>query len=360
MIQPISDAVAELTQKHGGLLWGEHGKGLRSQYVPDYFGELYPALQELKSAFDPYNQLNPGKIATPHTLPDARLTRVDEVALRGELDRTIDERVWLHYDAAVHCNGNGACYNFDPDDAMCPSWKGTRNRIHSPKGRASLIREWLRLQGQQGVDVLVSQGARPLAATVISFARRAANTVAHKMGQKDFSHEVYEAMAGCLACKSCAGQCPVKVNVPDFRSRFLELYHSRYLRPLKDYLIGSLEYTIPYLARVPHLYNGIIGSGMVRAFLRRVAGMVDSPLLSLLNFDDVCRRWKVRVASPALLEGLDEAQRKRSVILVLDAFTRYFETPLLADWIELISRLGFEVYIAPFAAMASRCRFRAF
>ena len=133
LIQPLSDAVAELTQKHGGLLWGEHGKGLRSQYVPDYFGELYPALQELKSAFDPYNQLNPGKIATPHTLPDARLTRVDEVTLRGELDRTIDERVWLHYDAAVHCNGNGACYNFDPDDAMCPSWKGTRNRIHSPK-----------------------------------------------------------------------------------------------------------------------------------------------------------------------------------------------------------------------------------
>lgn len=350
LIQPISDAVAELTQKHGGLLWGEHGKGLRSQYVPDYFGELYPALQELKSAFDPYNQLNPGKIATPHTLPDARLTRVDEVTLRGELDRTIDERVWLHYDAAVHCNGNGACYNFDPDDAMCPSWKGTRNRIHSPKGRASLVREWLRLQGQQGVDVLVSQGARPLAATVIRFARRAANTVAHKMGQKDFSHEVYEAMAGCLACKSCAGQCPVKVNVPDFRSRFLELYHSRYLRPLKDYLIGSLEYTIPYLARVPRLYNGIIGSGMVGVFLRRVAGMVDSPLLSLLNFDDVCRRWKVRVASPVLLEGLDEAQRKRSVILVLDAFTRYFETPLLADWIELISRLGFEVYIAPFAA----------
>lgn len=52
-------------------------------------------------------------------------------------------------------------------------------------------------------------------------------------------------MAGCLACKSCAGQCQVKVNVPEFRSRFLELYRSRYLRPLKDYLIGSLEYTIP-------------------------------------------------------------------------------------------------------------------
>jgi FAD/FMN-containing dehydrogenase len=29
------------------------------------FGELYPALQALKAAFDPHNQLNPGKIATP-------------------------------------------------------------------------------------------------------------------------------------------------------------------------------------------------------------------------------------------------------------------------------------------------------
>lgn len=348
LIRPISDAVAELTHKHGGLLWGEHGKGLRSQYVPDYFGELYPALQELKAAFDPNNQLNPGKIATPKTLPDARLTRVDEVRLRGELDRTIDERVWSHYDAAVHCNGNGACYNFDPDDAMCPSWKGTRNRLHSPKGRASLVREWLRLQGQQGVDVL--ELALSSRSALLGLPRRALNTLARKLGQKDFSHEVYEAMAGCLACKSCAGQCPVKVNVPDFRSRFLQLYHSRYLRPLKDYLIGSLEYTIPHFARVPRFYNGIIGSRMVGAFLRRVAGMIDSPLLSLLDFDEVCRRWNVRVASPALLEGMDEAQRARSVILVQDAFTRYFETPLLADWIELISRLGFEVYIAPFAA----------
>ncbi len=344
LIQPISDAVAVLTQKHGGLLWGEHGKGLRSQYVPDYFGELYPALQELKAAFDPYNQLNPGKIATPKTVPTARLTRVDEVKLRGELDRTIDERVWKSYDTAVHCNGNGACYNFDPDDAMCPSWKGTRRRVHSPKGRASLIREWLRLQGQ-----LATSDRLRSTSNVFSIAKRAANTVAQKLGQQDFSHEVYEAMAGCLACKSCAGQCPVKVNVPEFRSRFLELYHSRYLRPLKDYLIGSLEYTIPYIARVPRLYNFIMGARPVRVLLEHVAGMVDSPLLSLMDFNDVCRRWNVQMATPQRMAALGKGERKRSVILVQDAFTRYFETHVLADWVELISRLGFQVYIAPFS-----------
>ncbi|WNZ81576.1 FAD-binding and (Fe-S)-binding domain-containing protein [Pseudomonas sp. P108] len=349
LIRPISDAVAALTQKHGGLLWGEHGKGLRSQYVPDYFGELYPALQELKAAFDPWNQLNPGKIATPKTLSDTRLTRVDEVTLRGELDRTIDERVWRSYDTALHCNGNGACYNFDPDDAMCPSWKGTRDRVHSPKGRASLIREWLRLQGQQGVDVVAASDHAQSTSNVTSIAKRAVNTIGQRMGQQDFSHEVYEAMAGCLACKSCAGQCPVKVNVPEFRSRFLELYHSRYLRPLKDYLIGSLEYTIPYIARSPRLYNFVMGARPVRYVLEHVAGMVDSPLLSITDFDAACRRWSVQTATPELLSTLGKQQRDRSVIIVQNAFTRYFETPVLADWIELISRLGYQVYIAPFA-----------
>lgn len=65
LVRPVSDGVAALTQRYGGLLWGEHGKGLRSEYAPAFFGELYPALQALKAAFDPFNQFNPGKIATP-------------------------------------------------------------------------------------------------------------------------------------------------------------------------------------------------------------------------------------------------------------------------------------------------------
>lgn len=342
LIRPISDAVAALTYKHGGLLWGEHGKGLRSQYVPEYFGELYPALQALKAAFDPFNQLNPGKIATPASVASAQLTQVDEVTLRGELDRSIDERVWQSYDSAVHCNGNGACYNYDPNDAMCPSWKATRNRIHSPKGRASLIREWLRLQGLHGVNVLQ--------ATSGSLFARARNSLARRMGREDFSHEVYDAMAGCLACKSCAGQCPVKVNVPEFRARFLQLYHGRYLRPLKDYLIGSLEFSVPYLARFPRAYNAFMSSKPVRHALQHVAGMVDSPLLSLVDFQAHCNRWNVQLATTERLGQLSDEQRQRSVILVQDAFTRYFDTPVMADWLELISRLGFAIYLAPFAA----------
>ncbi|MBD9655332.1 FAD-binding oxidoreductase [Pseudomonas sp. PDM12] len=344
-IRPISDAVAALTQRYGGLLWGEHGKGVRSEYAPAFFGELYASLQALKGAFDPYNQLNPGKIATPLGSDEA-LLKIDEVTLRGDLDRQIDERVWQSYGTAVHCNGNGACYNFDPDDAMCPSWKATRQRVHSPKGRASLVREWLRLQGQAGVDVLA-----PIASGPLDFLRSLPSRWRHsRAGEGDFSHEVYEAMAGCLACKSCAGQCPVKVNVPEFRSRFLERYHQRYLRPLRDYLIGSLEFSLPLFARMPRLYNGVMGSPLVTRLLAERIGMVDSPLLSDFDFKALAARHRLTVATPAELGRLSAAQRGKSLILVQDAFTRYFETPVFAAFIELASRMGYRVWLAPFMA----------
>jgi FAD/FMN-containing dehydrogenase/Fe-S oxidoreductase len=347
LVKPISDAVAELTQRYGGLLWGEHGKGLRSEYVPAFFGELYPALQALKGAFDPYNQLNPGKICTP---PDAAegLLKVNEVTLRGDLDRQIDERVWQSFGTAVHCNGNGACYNFDPNDAMCPSWKATRERQHSPKGRASLIREWLRLQGAASIDVL--EAARGRASWLKELPTRLRNNRARSRGDADFSHEVYDAMAGCLACKSCAGQCPIKVNVPEFRSRFLELYHGRYQRPLRDYLIGSLEFSIPYMAYAPGLYNAVMGSKWVSGLLERHVGMLDSPLIHRYNLQATLSRCNVRAATLPALRELSDEQRQRSVVLVQDAFTRYFETPLLASFVQLVHQLGYRVFLAPYSA----------
>jgi len=138
--------------------------------------------------------------------------------------------------------------------------------------------------------------------------------------------------------------------VPDFRSRFLELYHGRYQRPLRDYLIGSLEFTIPYLAHAPGLYNAVMGSKWVSKLLAEQVGMVDSPLISRFNFQSTLTRCRVGVASVPALRELTPAQRERSIVLVQDAFTRYFETPLLAAFIELAHRLGHRVFLAPYSA----------
>ncbi|OEY66390.1 FAD-binding and (Fe-S)-binding domain-containing protein [Marinobacter sp. X15-166B] len=365
LIRAVSDEVAALAQKYGGLLWGEHGKGVRSEYAPRFFGELYPSLQRVKAAFDPYNQLNPGKIATPAkdaaaAEPDRLIARdsdpdlltVDGVVTRGQLDRSIDERAWQAYDAAVYCNGNGACYNYDVDDPMCPSWKATRDRRHSPKGRASLIREWLRLQSQAGIDVVEEsrrQQTEGLWGFVKRWPRRLANTLSKKQ-RHDYSHQVYDAMAGCLACKSCAGQCPIKVNVPQFRSQFLEVYHGRYLRPVRDYVMAATEVMVPALARVAPLYNALLGQRWVEQLMRRTLGISDSPPLSRASVSKQLRAWGVAAATPASLAFLTEQQRADSVILIQDAFTTHFEASLVMDVVELLSRLGLRVFVMPFSA----------
>ncbi|WP_104202050.1 FAD-binding and (Fe-S)-binding domain-containing protein [Billgrantia saliphila] len=379
LIREVSDEVAELTRRYGGLLWGEHGKGMRSEYAPRFFGELYPSLQRIKAAFDPHNQLNPGKIATPlssSTPPetvgsppevsgaasatatekpvkwvDPGLLTIDGVPTRGQLDRQIDERVWQAHAATVYCNGNGACYNYDPNDAMCPSWKATRDRIHSPKGRASLIREWLRLQGHVGID-LIEESKKKKAEGVWgflkSFPRRARNTY-RRRDEADFSHEVYDAMAGCLACKSCAGQCPVKVNVPESRSQFLEVYHGRYLRPVRDYLVGGMEFFLPALSRLAPLYNAALGNRLVDRLLAGPIGLVDSPRLSRAGLNKQLRAWGVAEATAVSLGLLTEAQKAKSVVLVQDAFTSHFEAELVMDVVELLARLDVRVFVAPYS-----------
>ncbi|WP_163576409.1 FAD-binding and (Fe-S)-binding domain-containing protein [Halomonas faecis] len=376
LIREVSDDVVALTQKYHGLLWGEHGKGVRSEYAPQFFGDLYPSLQRVKAAFDPHNQLNPGKIATPYRsspdqpysddgtsgpapdaseaqpvkLMDPGLLTIDGVPTRGQLDRTIDERAWQAHAATVYCNGNGACYNYDLNDAMCPSWKATRQRIHSPKGRASLIREWLRQQGEAGIDLVEESRKKKAEGTwgfVRDFPLRLRNTL-RRGKEDDFSHEVYEAMAGCLACKSCAGQCPVKVNVPDSRSRFLEVYHGRYLRPLRDYLIGGLEFVMPALSRVAPLYNAALGNRLVERLLAGPLGLVDTPRLSRASLRKQLRAWGVAEATPTSLGLLTDAQKARSVVLVQDAFTSFYEAKLVADIVELLSRLDIKVFVAPF------------
>ena len=89
MIRSISDQVAALVKRYGGLLWGEHGRGFRGEYSPLFFGEhLMPVLHQIKTAFDPGNIFNPGKLAVPQG-SSSTVLRIDEVPFRVRLDAQI-------------------------------------------------------------------------------------------------------------------------------------------------------------------------------------------------------------------------------------------------------------------------------
>jgi Fe-S oxidoreductase len=73
-------------------------------------------------------------------------------------------------------------------------------------------------------------------------------------------------------------------------------------------------------------------------------------LLSRFDLKPVLRQAGVELATPQRLATLTPEQRQRSVILVQDAFTRYFDTQVVGDWIRLIRRLGYQPWLAPFSA----------
>jgi len=301
LIRRVTEAVQALARRHGGLLWGEHGKGVRSEFVPEVFGPLYPALQEVKRAFDPRNQMNPGKIAGP-----GALMAIDGVALRGQSDRQIPAARRAGYAAALSCNGNGACFAQEAAEVMCPSYKATGDRRHSPKGRAGLVREWLRQGGPDG------------------------------RAEPAFEAEVKAALDGCLSCRACARACPVQVDVPSFRARFLEAWHSRHRRPLADHALARLEPLLPLAERLRPIFNAA-------GPLARLIGLHHLPEIPALNLRAELYRHGIPTLGTAA-----RPDPARAVVIVPDAFTRFFEPALLLDLALVIRALGHEPWVAPF------------
>ena len=350
-MKQISDDIVALTAKYGGLLWGEHGKGFRAQYSEAFFGDtLYRELRRIKGAFDPENRLNPGKICAPLT-SDAPMMQVDAVK-RGTYDRTIPVEVRNTFSGAMNCNGNGLCFNFDVKSPMCPSMKVTQSRFHSPKGRAGLVREWLRLLAEQGTDpALLSQAVPQSRISLRGLIEKIGNTRRASRGEYDFSHEVKESMSGCLACKACSTQCPIKIDVPEFRARFLALYHGRYLRPLRDHLVANVEAGAPLMAKAPKVFNFFLKQPWVQKLSEKTVGMTDLPLLSSPSLKQQLAGSKAVSVTLEMLESMSEEQRRagRYLFIVQDPFTSYFDAKVVADFAALTEKLGFQPVLLPFS-----------
>lgn len=349
LLKRISDDVVALTARYGGLMWGEHGKGFRSEYGPAFFGDaLYHELRVIKAAFDPDNRLNPGKICPPAGI-DAPVVKVDDVK-RGAWDRQIPLAVRTSWRGAMECNGNGLCFNFDVNSPMCPSMKITRARIHSPKGRATLVREWLRLLADRGIDPIALEKDLPeKRASLRMLVERTRNSWHARKGEYDFSHEVKEAMSGCLACKACSTQCPIKIDVPEFRSRFLQLYHTRYLRPLRDHLVAGVESYAPLMARAPKTFNFFLRQPLVRNMSQKHIGMVDLPLLSTPTLQQQIAGHAWATMTLEQLEALNAEDRAQTVLVVQDPFTSYYDAQVVVDFVHLVEKLGFRPVVLPFS-----------
>lgn len=314
LFQQLSNDIANLVEKFGGVMWGEHGMGFRCHYAEHFFGEeLYTVVRQIKTLFDPDNRLNPGKIATPVNSQEGLVNIAGP--LRAQFDKQIPVAVQEEYATTMACNGNGACFNYATQDAMCPSFKVTKERIHSPKGRATVMREWLRLTQH-------SSSATPTTES------------------EDFSHEVYDAMNGCLSCKACAFQCPLNVDVPEFKAKFLSQYHQRYRRPLRDYMIAFTENMAVIQSRFPRVSAWFLQNKVTAYMVKKLFKLVDIPAVNSVSLkQELIKRNITTIPS----------KKENAVILLQDTFTTFYDTTVFLNIIDCLTQLGIQVGVASFS-----------
>ena len=344
----VSDKVASLAKSYGGVLWGEHGTGFRSEYSPEYFGpRLFELMCKIKGAFDPTGKLNRGKLALAPN--QGQSFRSIDDNHRADFDHDISVIARRHFSEALVCNGNGQCFNTDPSVVMCPSSKITRDRIHSPKGRAVVVRQWLRLLGGQSGTVATQLANRqyPADFAPLQLIERW-NLSRERESRQDFSHEVYNALDGCLSCKACSTQCPLEVDIPRMKGEFLSLYHERYSRPIRDFLLASLESLLKLFGRFPRLLNMLIHNRLSRLCMSYLTGLVDLPALGLSTVNQGLRLRKLPKFDYDSLAQLTAEEKSKAVLIVQDAFTTYFEPEVVLAAVDLLSLLGYTPVLLPY------------
>src|SRR6266851_4466383 len=135
---------ADLVVSYGGSLSGEHGDGQsRGALLPKMFGpELMDAFREFKSAWDPANKMNPGKVVNAYQPTENLRLGADYKPLQPKTHFQFPDDDGSLAKATLRCLGLGACRKLE-GGTMCPSYLGTLEEEHSTRGRAHMLFEML-------------------------------------------------------------------------------------------------------------------------------------------------------------------------------------------------------------------------
>ena len=248
-IAPTRDflvASAELVTSYGGSLSGEHGDGrARSELLPlMYSPGMIDLFGQVKTLFDPAENLNPGGLVRPQPLT-ADLRRPYAKPLLPVAGGFTFHEDGGDLTTAVHrCTGVGKCRadNSAAGGFMCPSYQATRDEKDVTRGRARILQELA--NGSLVTDVR--------------------------------SPAVHASLDLCLSCKACSSDCPAGVDMARYKSEILHRSYRGRVRPVTHYALGQLPRWARLITRVPavaRLVNAVLGRRPVARAVMALGGM---------------------------------------------------------------------------------------
>jgi FAD/FMN-containing dehydrogenase/Fe-S oxidoreductase len=310
-MQAIGRDAFAICHELGGAMSGEHGDGYeRSHWNRALFGDdIYNAFVAIKRVFDPNGLLNPGKKV--HALDEAQLEshmRLGPAHVDAPLQTTFAfKRDGSFAALAAECNGSGVCRKPD-GGVMCPSFRATREEMHSTRGRANLLREFLvRPPSQAGIN-----GAR------IADGQPAQSAVA-------------DALDLCLSCKACATECASGVDMAKMKSEFMQHVYDARGVPARAWLFGRIAALSKLAALAPSLANAALRWPLLKRLLG-VAVDRQLPVFSRRPFDGLART-----------RGALAIAEQQSVVLFVDTFSRYNHPEIASAAVRVLEALGLRV-----------------
>src|SRR5438105_2184974 len=326
----VADQTSALVRQFKGSLSAEHGVGIaRTEYMRDQLGdELLEVLRQIKSAFDPKNIFNPGKIFADgqHKIDNhlrENFVRPLELPFQPRLAFAFKDRSFIGN--LEQCNGCGGCRKDAP--TMCPTFLATGDEVMSTRGRANIIRAALELR-VNGHDPLKSE-------------------------------ELDAALTNCLSCKGCTPECPSNVNLALLKA---EMLYSRWCRnglPLRERLLSNVDLLGKIGCAMPKLANRVLGSRVARVVMEKTIGLSarrSLPHYANQRFDKWFGEHAVAgVGDPGRVSAINDRghnsahrvplQKRGHVILWDDTFVRYHEPHIGVAAVKVLEALGFEVVL---------------
>jgi FAD/FMN-containing dehydrogenase/Fe-S oxidoreductase len=294
---------ADLVVSYGGSLSGEHGDGqARAELLPKMFGhELVRAFAEFKQIWDPSGKMNPNKIVEPHRLDQ----NLRERGFRRRQPRTYlqfpnDQYSFLS--ATERCFGVGKCRGLN-GGTMCPSFKATRDEMHTTRGRAHLLFEMMRGDAIKG-------------------------------GWRD--PHVREALDLCLACKGCKNDCPVSVDIASYKAEFLAHYYRWRLRPADAYAMGLIYKWARLFSLMPRTVNWLSHSARLGQLAKSWTGIAQ---------DRELPRWATESFTQWAIDGVAQHRGRPEVLLWPDTFNNYFSPETAKAAVTVLEAAGYSVKV---------------